>query len=254
MRRCSGRVLPSPGCSSSADCAIEPPKANSTELAGGLNLVVAAIVLWNTAYMERAIRHLRGRGEKIPNELMPYLAPLGWQHINLAGDFIWTAPSKLDGEGFRPLAAPSRGKFKIHVKTGHIAAGRPQFPSVTESWPCARVGDRDPRRAGQAVGSPRVQKWFRRWLPIGMRVFNELPERGCRPRRYTFLDASAAPRRAMRGHAPPSICGSRPPTKSPTYNLTGCAPTRFGPVSISSRITAMWACQAAEKAALSSML
>ena len=72
------------------------------------------------------------------------------------------------------------GKFKIRAKTGHIAAGRPKFPSVTESWPCARVGDRDPHRAGQAAGSPRVQKWFRRWLPIGMRVFNELPERGCR--------------------------------------------------------------------------
>ena len=75
--------------------------------AGGLNLVVAAIVLWNTAYMERAIRHLRARGEKIPNELMPYLAPLGWQHINLTGDYIWTEPSRLDGEGFRPLTVPS---------------------------------------------------------------------------------------------------------------------------------------------------
>jgi hypothetical protein len=75
--------------------------------AGGLNLVVAAIVLWNTAYIERAIRHLRARGEKIPNELMPHLAPLGWQHINLTGDYIWTEPSRPDGEGFRPLTAPS---------------------------------------------------------------------------------------------------------------------------------------------------
>jgi hypothetical protein len=38
---------------------------------------------------------------------MPYLAPLGWQHINLTGDYIWTEPSKLDAEGFRPLTAPS---------------------------------------------------------------------------------------------------------------------------------------------------
>jgi len=57
--------------------------------------------------MERAIRHLRARGEKIPSELMTYLAPLGWQHINLTGDYIWTEPSRLDGEGFRPLTAPS---------------------------------------------------------------------------------------------------------------------------------------------------
>ena len=53
--------------------------------------------------MERAIRHLRAGGEKIPSELMPYLAPLGWQHINLTGDYIWTEPSRLEGEGFRPL-------------------------------------------------------------------------------------------------------------------------------------------------------
>ena len=44
---------------------------------------------------------------KIPNELMPYLAPLGWQHINLTGDYIWTEPSRLDGEGSRPLTTPS---------------------------------------------------------------------------------------------------------------------------------------------------
>lgn len=74
--------------------------------AGGLNLVVAAIILWNTVYMERAIRHLRSRGETVPNELLPYLAPLGWQHINLTGDYIWREPPRLDGEGFRPLTAP----------------------------------------------------------------------------------------------------------------------------------------------------
>jgi Tn3 transposase DDE domain len=68
-----------------------------------VNLVVAAIVLWNTAYVERATRHLRAGGEKIPSELMPYLAPLAWQHINLTGDYIWTEPSRLEGEGFRPL-------------------------------------------------------------------------------------------------------------------------------------------------------
>ena len=53
--------------------------------------------------MERAIRHLRARGEKIPNELMPYLAPLGWQHINLTGDYLWDSDSGLGPDGFRSL-------------------------------------------------------------------------------------------------------------------------------------------------------
>lgn len=71
--------------------------------ASGLNLVVTAIILWNTVYMERAIQLLRARGEEIPDGLLPYLAPLGWQHINLTGDYIWPETPRLDGQGFRPL-------------------------------------------------------------------------------------------------------------------------------------------------------
>jgi hypothetical protein len=57
----------------------------------------------HTTYIERAIEFIRAQGEDVPDDLLPYLAPLGWQHINLTGDFIWTDPSLLDGEGFRPL-------------------------------------------------------------------------------------------------------------------------------------------------------
>jgi hypothetical protein len=72
--------------------------------AGSLNLVVAAIILWNTVYMERAIRDLRSRGVTVPNELLPFLAPLGW---HLTGDYIWREPPRCDEEGFRPLTMPS---------------------------------------------------------------------------------------------------------------------------------------------------
>lgn len=70
--------------------------------AGGLNLVVAAIILWNTVYLGRAIDTLRRQGEVIPDELLPHLAPLGWQHINLTGDYLWT-PMPGELPGFRPL-------------------------------------------------------------------------------------------------------------------------------------------------------
>jgi hypothetical protein len=49
--------------------------------------------------MERAVLALRARGEEIPNDLLPHLAPLSWQHINLTGDYIWTEPPRLDGVG-----------------------------------------------------------------------------------------------------------------------------------------------------------
>jgi len=61
--------------------------------AGGLTLVTAAIVLWNTVQIARVIDAMRAEGEAIPDDMLPFLSPLGWQHINLTGDYIWTAGS-----------------------------------------------------------------------------------------------------------------------------------------------------------------
>lgn len=55
--------------------------------------------------MERAVRALRAGGEKIRNHLLPHLAPLNWQHINLTGNHIWMEPLRFDGDGFRPPRA-----------------------------------------------------------------------------------------------------------------------------------------------------
>lgn len=39
----------------------------------------------------------------IPDALLAHLAPLGWQHINLTGDYLWGADAAVGPEGFRPL-------------------------------------------------------------------------------------------------------------------------------------------------------
>ncbi|MBI4804164.1 MAG: Tn3 family transposase [Desulfovibrio sp.] len=71
-----------------------------------LNLIVAAITLWNTIYLERALEALRERGEPIPSELVRHLSPLGWEHINLTGNYVWSL-NKLVAQGrFRPLRNP----------------------------------------------------------------------------------------------------------------------------------------------------
>jgi len=57
--------------------------------ASGLTLVTSAIVLWNTIYMERAIETLRQQNIKFDEDWLQYLSPLGWEHINLTGDYIW---------------------------------------------------------------------------------------------------------------------------------------------------------------------
>lgn len=59
--------------------------------ARGLNLLVAAIVLWNTRCLEAAIAALRSRGRVIPDELLVHVWPLHREHINLTGDYTWTA-------------------------------------------------------------------------------------------------------------------------------------------------------------------
>lgn len=71
--------------------------------ASGLNLVTAAIVLWNTVYLDLAIKALRCQGEKVDDSLLQYLSPLGWGHINLSGDYVWQTNLKLDAGKFRPL-------------------------------------------------------------------------------------------------------------------------------------------------------
>lgn len=76
--------------------------------ASGLNLITAAIVLWNTIYIERAVEQLRADGEVVDEELLQYLSPLGWDHINLTGDYVWSSLSKVKPGQFRPLRSDHR--------------------------------------------------------------------------------------------------------------------------------------------------
>lgn len=85
---------------------------NQRYRASGLNLVVAAITLWNTVYLERAIAALRKRGEDIDDRLMPHVAPIGWNHIILTGDYVWHANKRVTKGRFRPLRPVKSGTQK----------------------------------------------------------------------------------------------------------------------------------------------
>jgi hypothetical protein len=75
---------------------------NQRYRASGLNLVVA-IILWNTVYLDRAIQSLRTAGQDIDEKLLPHLSPLGWEHINLTGDYSWHQNRLVEQGKFRPL-------------------------------------------------------------------------------------------------------------------------------------------------------
>src|ERR1700722_15164527 len=53
-----------------------------------------------TFYLQRATDALRKQGP-IGDALLPYLSPLGWEHINLTGDYLW-----------RSRSVPPRGAFR----------------------------------------------------------------------------------------------------------------------------------------------
>lgn len=76
--------------------------------ASGLNTVTAAIVLWNTVYRERATRGLVEAGKPVDGELLQFLSPLGWEHINLTGDYVWRQSRRLEDGKFRPLRMPGK--------------------------------------------------------------------------------------------------------------------------------------------------
>ena len=65
--------------------------------------MTAAIVLWNTVYLARAANALRSHGQAIDGRLLQYLSPLGWEHINLTGDYLWRNSAKVGAGKFRPL-------------------------------------------------------------------------------------------------------------------------------------------------------
>jgi hypothetical protein len=77
---------------------------NQQHRVSGLNLLVTAIILWNTRYLERAVAALR-QVEDVPDHLLAHLSPLGWEHVNLTGDYVWGAPEQMteNPDGFRPL-------------------------------------------------------------------------------------------------------------------------------------------------------
>ncbi|MFO9944627.1 hypothetical protein, partial [Escherichia sp. WS3227_2] len=44
----------------------------------------------------------------VDGELLQFLSPLGWEHINLTGDYVWRQSRRLEDGKFRPLRMPGK--------------------------------------------------------------------------------------------------------------------------------------------------
>ncbi len=80
---------------------------NQSFRASGLSLLTAAIVDWNTIYLDQAVQHLRAQGVSVPGELLAHVAPLGWEHIALTGNYDWNTAGPV--QGLRPRIAGLAG-------------------------------------------------------------------------------------------------------------------------------------------------
>ena len=70
--------------------------------ASGLNLVIGAIILWNTVYLSRVVESLRAEGYDLPDHIIRHVSPQIWEHINLTGIYDWRGEAQQKGT-FRPL-------------------------------------------------------------------------------------------------------------------------------------------------------
>jgi hypothetical protein len=76
-----------------------------------------------------------------------HLSPLGWDHINLTGDYLWSDSIERDPDGFLPLRLNAEPAYRVCAPImywGHI--GRPKQPNAIMGW---------------TVLQPRREQWTR---------------------------------------------------------------------------------------------
>ena len=71
--------------------------------AAALNLVAAAITLWNTVYLNHTIGYLAQSEAPVPASCIPHISPLGWEHITLTGTYTWNPKFTGRLDRLRPL-------------------------------------------------------------------------------------------------------------------------------------------------------
>jgi TnpA family transposase len=71
-----------------------------------LNLVVNAIILWNTVYMQAIIEQLRKEGYQVSDNDLRHLGPARHGHINPYGHYTFNVQQELQRKGLRPLRNP----------------------------------------------------------------------------------------------------------------------------------------------------
>ena len=70
---------------------------------GALGLVVNALVLWNTRYLQQALEQWQETEEPLNPEDVARLSPLLHEHVNMLGRYDFTLPEAVAAGQLRPL-------------------------------------------------------------------------------------------------------------------------------------------------------
>ena len=90
-------------------CAKHSNASASFEKLGALGLVVNAIVLWNTRYMDAVLSKLQADGDAIADADARRLSPLVHKHLNFLGRYHFSLPGDVRGGELRELRDPNAG-------------------------------------------------------------------------------------------------------------------------------------------------
>ena len=58
----------------------------------GMNLLAALVIYWNTKRIGEVVQDMVDSGSPPDPILLPHVSPLGWEHINLTGEYRWPDP------------------------------------------------------------------------------------------------------------------------------------------------------------------
>ena len=75
---------------------------------GALGSVLNMVVLWNTRYMNAALKRLQANGVELRTEEVARLSPLSFEHINFLGRYHFNLDERVARGALRPLRDPSQ--------------------------------------------------------------------------------------------------------------------------------------------------
>ena len=70
--------------------------------ASALNIIINAISIWNTLHLTKAVEYQKQAGI-FNEELLHHMSPLGWEHINLLGEYHFNSDKMVSLDSLRPL-------------------------------------------------------------------------------------------------------------------------------------------------------